>query len=221
MNVSTVMRGELTQQVLKEIRSGYTQDGFCSNLQSVSPLRPGCEERDGLLFIENQLDIPKVENLQTDFIAQAHKLAGHMRFTKTYHHLKDHFFWPGMARQTKDWDQRCDTCQRTKDSTKAVQGKMQTQDIPDKPLEDIALDFIGPLPKQQQYDMILSVTCRLSGYTRAIPTCQGDSAEKIAQRFLSAWVSVFGAPRSMTGDRDKIWTSKFWKELTRLLGMEL
>lgn len=69
--------------------------------------------------------------------------------------------------------------------------------------------------------MILSCTCRLTGFIRAIPACQTDTAERTAQRLFSVWLSIFGAPRSMIGDRDKAWTSRFWQELNSLLHVDV
>lgn len=221
MTASTTLQWTLRDGMVEAIKAGYEGDQFFSKLKRVLPLQPGCEEREGLLFIEDRLLIPQGDMLRNKLVDQAHHTVGHLGALKTYHQLKAEFFWPGMASHVKSWVQQCDVCQRTKDRTTAPPGRMQTAEIPHRPLEDIALDFIGPLPKQQQYDMILSITCRLSGYTRAIPTCQSDLAERTAQRFFGAWVSISGPPKSMTGDRDKIWTSRFWKELTRLLGTDL
>jgi hypothetical protein len=78
---------------------------------------------------------------------------------------------------------------------------------------EIAIDFIGPLKSATHYDMILSCTCRLSGYTQLIPTLQSHTAEKTATCFFTGWISLFGAPISIISDRDKLWTSKFWQSL--------
>jgi len=85
----------------------------------------------------------------------------------------------------------------------------------------IALDFVGPLPKVSGYDMILTCTCRLTGFVRLIPCNQKDQAERTARRLYASWLSIFGVPDTMIGDRDRIWTSRFWRELFRLLGIQV
>lgn len=135
--------------------------------------------------------------------------------------LRNEFFWPNLTSDVKTFVAGCDTCQRTKARTTLISGRMQTNDIPHAPMEHIALDFIGPFPKVKSYDMLLSVTSRLSGFVRTIPACQTDTAERTAQRIFAEWLAIFGAPRSMIGDRDKLWTSSFWQELHRLMRIDV
>jgi hypothetical protein len=78
---------------------------------------------------------------------------------------------------------------------------------------DIAIDFIGPLKSASHYGMNLSCTCRLSGFTRLIPTLQSDTANKTASRFFTGWIALFGPPLSIISDHNKLWTSKFWQSL--------
>lgn len=221
MSMNMEVQGVLPAAILKDIREGYSSDQFCVKLKSVLPLREDCIERDGLLYLDGRLVVPHTSDLRNRLVDQAHRQVEHLGTLKIFHHLRVQFFWPGLFDSVKGWVMKCDTCQRTKDRTTLTPGRMQTAEVPQRPLEDIALDFIGPLPRQQHYDMILSFTCRLSGFTRAIPTCQTDTAEKTAQRLFGAWISIFGAPKTMTGDRDKTWISKFWKEMSRLLNMDL
>ena len=96
---------------------------------------------------------------------------------------------------------------------------MKTPSIPCKPLTDITIDFVGPLRQANHYDMILTCTCRLSGYVQIIPVLQKDTAEKTASRFFAEWVAKFGPRSSIISDRDKTWTSHFWKALMNKLGI--
>lgn len=68
--------------------------------------------------------------------------------------------------------------------------------------------------------MILTCTCRLSGFTRLIPTCQSDTAERIATLFFTGLIGLSWPPALIISDRDKIWTSAFWNALVKRLGTE-
>jgi hypothetical protein len=94
---------------------------------------------------------------------------------------------------------------------------MLTPEFPRFPLTHIAIDFVGPLKALSHHDMLLTVTCRLSGFTRIIPTLQTDTAKKTASRFFTGWIALFGAPTSIISDRDKTWLAKFWKSLMTCL----
>jgi hypothetical protein len=61
--------------------------------------------------------------------------------------------------------------------------------------------------------MLMLCTCRLSGFTRLIPTLQKDTVEKMVSCFFSGWLAIFGAPSSIISDRDKAWSSRFWQSL--------
>lgn len=174
--------------------------------------------QDGLLFIENRLYIPAGGTLRTTLVDQAHIRLGHLGYLKTITELRREFFWPRMAKEVEAFVRSCERCQKTKSSTQAPSGKMLTPSIPSKPLSNLAIDFVGPLPQVNNYKMILTCTCRLSGFTRLIPTCQTDTAERVASRFFSGWIGPFGPPDSIISDRDKLWTSAFWKSLMKRLG---
>jgi hypothetical protein len=90
---------------------------------------------------------------------------------------------------------------------------MLTLEFPRLPLAHITINFVGPLKASSHYNMLLSCTCRLSGFTRIIPVLQNDTANKTASRFFTGWVALFGSPISIISNRDKTWSSRFWNSL--------
>lgn len=126
-----------------------------------------------------------------------------------------------MARDTEKRLRCCEMCQHTKTQTTGKLGQMKTPTLPHAPLDDIAFDFIGPLPLINGYNYLLTCTCCLTGFTRLIPCNTKDNTEQIAKRFFASWLGIFGAPRSIIGDRNKIWTSTFWKHLMKRLSVSL
>jgi hypothetical protein len=140
-----------------------------------------------------------------------HQRLGHLGYFKTIAELHQNFFWPKMAKDVRSFVNSCKPCQKTKAPTTAPFGRMLTPSFPCQPLVNISIDFISPLKSATHYNMILSCTCRLSGYTCLIPTLQSNIAEKTALRFFTGWITLFGAPLSIISDWDKLWLSKFWQ----------
>ncbi|PLW37026.1 hypothetical protein PCASD_16356 [Puccinia coronata f. sp. avenae] len=203
----------LSDSLKTKVMAGYTLDHFCTTLRRSLPLRDDCVDADGLMFIDGRLVIPNTGDLRLTLMTEAHERLGHLGYLKTISELRRDFFWPKMAKDVDSFVRSCLVCQRTKAPTTAPTGKMLTPEFPRIPLQDIAIDFVGPFKSTGHYDMLMSCTCRLSGFTRLIPTLQKDTAEKTASRFFTSWLALFGSPSSIISDRDKAWSSRFWQAL--------
>ena len=85
--------------------------------------------------------------------------------------------------------------------------------------EDVALDFIIKLPESKKlirktsFDSILVVTDRLTKYDYFIPYRESFSAENLAYVFNKHIIGNHGIPKRIISDRDKLFTSRFWKSL--------
>jgi hypothetical protein len=77
------------------------------------------------------------------------------------------------------------------------------------------MDFIG-LPKSVGFNSILVIVDRFSKYAHVLPLKHPFSAKQVAQVVLDMVVRLHGMPQSIVSDRDRIFTSDFWKELFKL-----
>src|SRR6202012_2230577 len=80
------------------------------------------------------------------------------------------------------------------------------------------MDFVGPFPEVEGYNYLWVIVCRLSTYVHLIPTNTSVTASQLAWTYLKEIVRLHGIPESIVSDRDARFTSKFWKELHRMLG---
>jgi transposase InsO family protein len=81
------------------------------------------------------------------------------------------------------------------------------------------MDFMTDLPESDGNRYLWVIKDRLSKWValEAMPTMK---AEDCATKFMDCWVKHHGLPSAMTSDRGTNWTSTFWKELCRLLGVK-
>jgi transposase InsO family protein len=83
------------------------------------------------------------------------------------------------------------------------------------------MDFIVALPLSNGYDAISVVIDRFSKQAHFIPAKSTDDAPETSERFVENVVRHHGVPSEIVSDRDPKFTSRFWKELFKLLGTKL
>ncbi len=75
----------------------------------------------------------------------------------------------------------CDICQRMKNKTEVIIGKLKLSKILEKPWTHLMVDFITKLPLVAGKDMILVVCNRLSKMTYFVTTTKRDIGRKIGK----------------------------------------
>ncbi|SCV73794.1 BQ2448_6224 [Microbotryum intermedium] len=213
MDVDTQLRGHIVE--------GYESDPFCQQVKRNLDSSPGFSQVDNVLYFEGRMVVPVVPQLWEDILHDAHDALGHFGSRKTFHHLSRTFFWPRMWSLCDAYVLTCDVCQRTKAGTTGAVGTSHGLSVPNEPMKEVALDFVGPLPKSQGFDMLLTITNHLSGYTRLLPSRAADTAKDVAERFHEGWHRFFRPPTRLVSDRDKLFTSHFWRAYHNLMGTRL
>ena len=83
------------------------------------------------------------------------------------------------------------------------------------------MDFLEGLPNSKGMTVIWVVVDRLSKYAHFLSVAHPYTAASITQLFLDHIYKLHGLPRTIISDRDKVFISKFWQELFKLLGTQL
>lgn len=151
----------------------------------------------------------------------ASALGGHSGQSGSIKRISSVFYWPHMKNDIIQFVQQCPTCQRTKHENLPYPGLLQPLPIPERPWLHINMDFVGGLPISEHCDTILVVVDRLTKMGHFMAVAHPFSAKDIAQVFLDSILKLHGMPATIVSDRDKVFTSLFWKELFNLLGTTL
>ena len=79
------------------------------------------------------------------------------------------------------------------------------------------MDFLGPLPKSNNFDYLLVIIDQLTSQVHLVPTMTTVTAKGVAWIVLKEVVRLHGIPESIVSDRDARFTSIFWRELQKLM----
>jgi hypothetical protein len=91
--------------------------------------------------------------------------------------------------------------------------------------QDVTLDFVTKLSLFREpitgviYNSIMVVTDRLTKYAYFIPYLKSSLAENLAYIFYKYIMANHGFPQRIINNRDKLFTSRFWKLLMDLSGV--
>ncbi|KAL2245979.1 UNVERIFIED_CONTAM: Retrovirus-related Pol polyprotein from transposon [Sesamum indicum] len=147
-------------------------------------------------------------------------LGGHSGIHGTYQRIKLLFYWPTMKMDVQEWVKRCEICQKAKHENNPYPGLLQPLPIPEQAWSCVSMDFIEGLPNSEGKDSILVVVDRLTKYSHFISLRHPYAATSIAKVFFDNIYKLHGLPVSIISDRDKVFTSRFWKELFTLSELE-
>jgi transposase InsO family protein len=166
-------------------------------------------------------DIEVLDTLRTKLIQSVHDspVYGHPGRDATASILARDFYWPLQSKYVRRFMRNCDHCGRNTVWRQHKHGLLKPLPVPDQFFQEISMDFMTDLPDSDGNRYLWVIKDRLSKWValEAMPTMK---AEDCAAKFMDCWVKHHGWPKAITSDRGTNWTSTFWKELCRLLGVE-
>ncbi|KAK4388623.1 Retrovirus-related Pol polyprotein from transposon [Sesamum angolense] len=148
-------------------------------------------------------------------------LGGHSGINGTYQRVKPLFYWPTLKGDINTWVKECEVCQRSKHENIPYPGLLQPLPIPDQAWSCISMDFVEGLPPSEGKDSILVIVDRLTKYSHFLPLKHPYTASSIAKTFFDNIYKLHGLPVSIVTDRDRVFTSRLWKELFSMAGVSL
>ena len=114
----------------------------------------------------------------------------------------------------------CVDCQHNKNSTTKPTGLLHPLLVPDERGDSVTIDFIGPLPEENGFDCLITMTDRLNSDIQLVPCMTTTTAEQLATLFFDKWYCENGLPLKVISDCDKLFMAKFWKHLMLITGIK-
>jgi len=134
--------------------------------------------------------------------------AGHLGFLKSWHLLKNRFYWSGMHRDLRRYIMCCEKCQFFNRRTRPQPGPLQPVEPPSRPFVRIGVDFQGPYPRTQRSNTaVLEIVDHATRYVESWPCRAIDT--KCAIRIIEECI-IFkhSCPAEILVDRGSCFTSE-------------
>ena len=151
---------------------------------------------------------------------------GHPGITNTVKAIQRNCYFEDMKTHVKNFIRQCESCQKNKHSTH-VNKVPQTIEKPKKPWQSVTMDFITKLPLSKdpiteiEYDSIWVVVDRYLKWTYCLPFKENYTAKDLGFLWRDRIVRIRGNPEEIISDRDKLFTSAYWKTLMECFGTKL
>ena len=185
--------------------------------------------RDGVLFRQwesadgyrkiNQLIMPKSERQKV--LSELHEgvTGGHLGEDKVLAKLKERFYWPGHARDVKNWCQTCSACAQRKSPAPRNKAKLQTVCI-GYPMQMVSTDILGPFPVSDNGNSyILVATDYFTRWAEAYPIPDQEAAT-VARKLTDEMFLRFSPPEQLHCDQGRQFESRLLAEVCKLLHIQ-
>ena len=176
------------------------------------------ESCDGL-HVRWQLVLPR--QMREEVLTYLHNAAtaGHLGISRTLASVRYRFYWPCYQSDIVNWIKQCDHCASRKPSKQQNKSTLK-QYIVGEPMERIAIDILGPLPKSSKGNKYIMVV--VDYFTKwaeayAIPD---QEARTVADKLVQEFITRFGCPRQIHTDQGRNFESKLFKGMCDLLDVD-
>jgi hypothetical protein len=166
---------------------------------------------DGLLFVNHRWLVPDSKEIRNIILHAEHDsmVAGHFGQFKTLEWIKANFYWPKMDLDMEEYVCSCNCCQRNKVVRHKKFGLLEPLDIPNRPWDELSMDFIVALPESNGHTKIWVIVDCFTKMAHFLPLSTDTPIKDLANLYLKDVWRLHGLPSTAVSDRDSRFQSKF------------
>ena len=213
---------------VKEMQS---TDPFCKRIMKRLLNKTAPKHELDTFFIHNGLLYRYASDHSKDFCAlvipkawrymilvEAHDKMGHQGNNRTYSLIKQQYYWKGMAKDVKDYLQRCPACQQEKARVQSY--PLHMTEIPDRPFNKITMDLVTDFTESKKGNKhILTIIDLLTGWPEAIPI-PNKSADTITKAFVRHYLPRHLCPKFILSDNGMEFKNQTFDTVMKDLSIE-
>ncbi len=185
-----------------------------------------CWTQNEILYYDSQLWVSFNELLQMNLIREMHDQLSinHSDILRTVKIIKRNYYWSFMQKTVDHYIWNCYICQRSKTSRNKSNELLHSLLILEQWWQDIVMNFIINLSDSYDYNVILTVICRLSKkrhYISCIIDDEDITVEKTAEMLIQWIYWTHDLSSFIVSDRGLQFISILWKFLCKWLSISL
>ena len=172
---------------------------------------------DGIDEFVVRVVVPLCRRQQVLGMAHSSSIAGHFGVKKTHAKISQHFVWPGLWTQVKEYVRTCAGCQLAAKQHKA-RAPLQPLPCVGEPFQKVAFDLVGPLPRTPSGNKyLLTAMCLYTKFPIAVPLKKVDNVS-VLEAMMEIF-SVYGIPDELLTDQGSVFTSKLTILMCKTFGI--
>lgn len=150
-------------------------------------------------------------SLQKDLIKEIHETEiCHLGLEKTFHLIKDRYYWRSMFKTISSYVRSCNKCQLYNRRVGPTPGSLQPIPPPKSAFHRIGIDFVGPYPltHPKRNTVVLTVIDHLTRYVEAYP-CKAETSACAIDILKDKIFFKHGVPKEIIADQGSAFVSTF------------
>ena len=185
-----------------------------------------CWTQNEILYYNSQLWVSFNELLQMNLIREMHNQSSinHSDILKTVKIIKRNYYWFFMWKTVDHYIRNCYICQRSKTSRNKSNNLLQYLSIFEQWWQDITMNFIINLFNSSEYNVILTIICRLlkkRHYISCIIDDEDITVKKTAEMLIQWVYQTHDLSSFIVFDQSSQFISILWKFLCKWLSISL
>ncbi len=185
-----------------------------------------CWIQNEILYKDSQLWVLFNELLQMNLIREIHDQSSidHSEILRTVKIIKRNYYWSSMQKTIDRYIWNCYVCQRSKTSRNKSNDLLQSLSISEQWWQDIIMNFIIDLSDLYDYNVILTVICKLlkeRHYISCITDDEDITVEKTAEMLIQWVYWTHDLSSFIVSDQGLQFISILWKFLCKWLSISV
>lgn len=182
---------------------------------------PGYQIKDAAIFkyvkemgrSESSWKLVVPESMRLEILDKLHNAptSSHGGIRKTLFKIKSKYYWPGMAKEIRNYIRKCEVCQLCKTDNRVLRGEIGQPKDPELPWKMLSVDLVGPLPRSKNGNSYILVVLDVYSKFVLLKPLKKATAKTVIDFIEKQVFLVFGVPKTLICDNGSQFIAKIFK----------